>query len=149
MRLKRFAIIPADQCRLVSFDHQVPRTLLKVRILYYPNFLTTSVSGTHSSRDIAQSCGSYSFAGAMARDKFSKQPSNYPPLAFHLLRLCQLVSSLIVASVLAFFCYHLHADNIGVPWTFIVVGTPRSLTLSCCANSSTSSSPFPSSPSPR
>lgn len=61
----------------------------------------------------------------MARDKFSKQPSSYPLLAFHLLRLCQVVSSLIVAGVLAFFCYHLRDEGIGIPWTFIVVGTPR------------------------
>ena len=59
----------------------------------------------------------------MARDRFSKQPSHYPPLAFHLLRLAQLVSTLIVSSVLVFFCHHLHVEKIYLPWTFIVVRT--------------------------
>ncbi|CAF9907282.1 MAG: hypothetical protein HETSPECPRED_007089 [Heterodermia speciosa] len=65
----------------------------------------------------------------MAKTKISKQPSNYPPLAFHLLRLSQLLSALIVASVLAFFCHHLHAENIYIPWTFIVLLTVSILTL--------------------
>ncbi|KAG7006319.1 ABC multidrug transporter C [Physcia stellaris] len=65
----------------------------------------------------------------MARDKISKQPSNYPPLVFHLLRTCQLLSTLIVASVLIFFCHHLHVENIYIPWTFIVLLTVSLLTI--------------------
>lgn len=65
----------------------------------------------------------------MARDRFSKQPSHYPPLAFHLLRLGQLLSTIVVSSVLVFFCHHLHAEGIYVPWTFIVLLTVSLLTL--------------------
>lgn len=65
----------------------------------------------------------------MARDRFSKQPSHYPPLPFHLLRFGQLLSTIVVSSVLIFFCHHLLAEGIRVPWTFIVLLTVSLLTL--------------------
>lgn len=58
----------------------------------------------------------------------SKKPSQYPPLAFHLIRLGQWLSSLIVALVLIFFVYHLHKEGYGTPWTFLLVCTTRSNT---------------------
>lgn len=57
----------------------------------------------------------------MARATFSKQPSPYPSLAFHLIRLGQVLSSIIVTSILGFFIHHLSVDLYYVPWTFLLV----------------------------
>ena len=54
--------------------------------------------------------------------KVSKQPSHYPPLAFHLVRLAQLLSCVIVASILLFFIHHLEIEHYNIPWTFLLVG---------------------------
>jgi len=51
----------------------------------------------------------------------SRKPSAYPPLPFHLLRLGQLVSSIIVGSVLVFFVHHIRDEGFSVPWTFLLV----------------------------
>lgn len=51
----------------------------------------------------------------------SKKPSQYPPLAFHLIRLGQWLSSVIVAIILVFFVHHLHVDHYYIPWTFLLV----------------------------
>ncbi len=59
--------------------------------------------------------------GNMNRSRISKQPSHYPPLPFHLLRLGQLLSSLIAASVLSFFVHHLEKEGYYIPWTFLLV----------------------------
>lgn len=61
------------------------------------------------------------------RTKVSKQPSLYPPLAFHLIRTGQILSSAIVLSILSFFIHYLHLENYPVPWTFILVRTPNRL----------------------
>ena len=54
-------------------------------------------------------------------ERVSRKPSPYPTLAFHLLRLSQLLSSIIVSSVLIFFIHHLHIEKYYIPWTFILV----------------------------
>lgn len=60
------------------------------------------------------------------RTKISKQPSFYPPFAFHLVRTGQLLSSAIVLSILSFFIHYLHLEKFSVPWTFILVRKPLS-----------------------
>lgn len=64
----------------------------------------------------------------LPRERVSKKPSSYPTLAFHLLRLGQLLSSIIVSSVLIFFVHHLHKEEYYIPWTFILVRDIPSLT---------------------
>lgn len=49
------------------------------------------------------------------------RPSHYPSLAFHALRTCFFVSSLVVAAILSYFVYHLRHDNFRIPWTFLVL----------------------------
>lgn len=46
-------------------------------------------------------------------------PSQYPRIPFHLFRFFQLLSSLIVAGIMAYFTYHLKHDKYDEPWTFI------------------------------
>ena len=70
----------------------------------------------------------------MAR-MFSKQPSPYPSLVFHGIRVGQVLSSIIVTSVLGFFIHHLSIELYYVPWTFILVRAP-SLTVINTRNSS-------------
>lgn len=53
-----------------------------------------------------------------------RKPSEYPALPFHLIRLTQLISSLIVASVLIFFVDQLHRSSFYIPWTFLLVSPP-------------------------
>ena len=57
----------------------------------------------------------------MAKAKISRPPSEYPPLAFHLIRLAQFLSSVIVSSVLAYFIHFLLIETYTIPWTFILV----------------------------
>ncbi|MCJ1316288.1 hypothetical protein MMC15_001609 [Xylographa vitiligo] len=64
----------------------------------------------------------------MAR-MFSKQPSPYPSLVFHGIRVGQVLSSIIVTSVLGFFIHHLSIELYYVPWTFILLLTVSVLTL--------------------
>ncbi|MCJ1380096.1 hypothetical protein MMC17_003199 [Xylographa soralifera] len=64
----------------------------------------------------------------MAR-MFSKQPSPYPSPVFHGIRAGQVVSSIIVTSVLGFFIHHLSIELYYVPWTFILLLTVSVLTL--------------------
>lgn len=59
----------------------------------------------------------------------SKKPSQYPPLAFHSIRLGQWISSLYVAIVIFFFIHHLHKEHFPVPWTFLLLLTVSILTL--------------------
>lgn len=69
--------------------------------------------------------------GYTNRSRISKQPSFYPPLAFHILRLGQLLSSLIVTIVLSFFVHHLKVERYSIPWTFLLVrNLPRPYHLS-------------------
>ncbi|KAK5166961.1 uncharacterized protein LTR77_007690 [Saxophila tyrrhenica] len=46
-------------------------------------------------------------------------PSSYPRVPFHLFRCFQLISSIIVGGIMAYFTYHLRHDNYKEPWTFI------------------------------
>ncbi|KAF1813443.1 hypothetical protein P152DRAFT_457804 [Eremomyces bilateralis CBS 781.70] len=48
-------------------------------------------------------------------------PTHYPRFAFHFLRLAQLISSIIVGSIMCYFVYHLSRDRWGIPWTFILL----------------------------
>ena len=59
----------------------------------------------------------------MAR-MFSKQPSPYPSWVFHGIRAGQVLSSIVVTSVLGFFIHHLSIELYYVPWTFILVRVP-------------------------
>ena len=53
---------------------------------------------------------------------FKRRPSFYPRPIFHSIRAGQVVSSVILMSVLGYFVYWLQHDNYYVPWTFILVG---------------------------
>jgi hypothetical protein len=48
-------------------------------------------------------------------------PSVYPRIPFHGLRFLQLLSSIIVGSIMSFFMYHLTHDHWRTPWTFVLV----------------------------
>lgn len=63
----------------------------------------------------------------MAGPRITRNPSPYDPLSFHLLRLGQLVSAIIVSSVVAFFVYYLVHEHYKLPWTFIFVRILQSL----------------------
>lgn len=55
------------------------------------------------------------------------KPTPYPHLPFHALRSTQLLSSIIVMSILSYFLWQLHHDGYGSPWTFILVKSRLSL----------------------
>ena len=57
----------------------------------------------------------------MAIKGFSRQPSPYPRPIFHAIRITQLISSIIVLSILSYFIWWLKHDHYYVPWTFILV----------------------------
>ncbi|KAK4695778.1 hypothetical protein P7C71_g2035, partial [Lecanoromycetidae sp. Uapishka_2] len=63
------------------------------------------------------------------REKISKKPSSYPPLPFHLIRIGQLLSALIVFSVLIFFIHQLHLEHYYIPWTFLLLLTVSALSI--------------------
>lgn len=60
------------------------------------------------------------------RSKDRTKPTHYPFLPFHLLRSAQLVSSVIVAGIMAYFLWQLDHENYSLPWTFILVRKPYS-----------------------
>jgi len=59
----------------------------------------------------------------MAKGKVKKQPSHYPVLPFHLIRLAQLLSSMVVSGIMFYFIYHLTHGSYKVPWTFLLVNS--------------------------
>jgi len=63
----------------------------------------------------------------MARDRV--KPTHYPFVPFHLLRSAQLVSALIVASIMLYFLWHLTHDHYRLPWTFILLLAVSLLTI--------------------
>ncbi|KAI9878707.1 MAG: hypothetical protein M1830_010751 [Pleopsidium flavum] len=65
----------------------------------------------------------------MARGRVKKQPSHYPVLPFHLIRLAQLLSSMVVSGIMFYFVYHLMHGNYKVPWTFFLLLGVSLLTL--------------------
>ncbi|KAF1925072.1 uncharacterized protein M421DRAFT_264261 [Didymella exigua CBS 183.55] len=56
------------------------------------------------------------------------RPTAYPFLPFHALRTAQLVSSLIVASIMTYFLRELSANGYSLPWTFILLLAVSTLT---------------------
>ncbi|KAL8905053.1 MAG: hypothetical protein Q9207_002868 [Kuettlingeria erythrocarpa] len=65
----------------------------------------------------------------MAGPRITRNPSPYDPLSFHFLRLGQLVSAIIVSSVVAFFVYYLVHEHYKLPWTFIFLLAASLLTV--------------------
>jgi len=68
-------------------------------------------------------------------------PSTYPKIPFHGLRALQLLSSLVVGSIMYYFIYHLSRDHWNIPWTFIfftsasmitIVSLCTTIVLHCC-----------------
>ena len=53
-----------------------------------------------------------------------QKPSAYPPLPFHAIRALQLISSVIVSSILFYFTSSLSTSHHSLPWTFILVQFP-------------------------
>ena len=101
--------------------YNIPRRPARIRTRYprIPNPLKSGSSST------------------MAGSKIRSQPSYYPPLPFHVIRTCSLISSLVVAAILSFFVYHLRHDKFKIPWTFLVVSS-RFLKWFFTSNSCTS-----------
>ncbi|KAL8941511.1 MAG: hypothetical protein Q9216_002193 [Gyalolechia sp. 2 TL-2023] len=62
----------------------------------------------------------------MAASRTIRNPSPYIPLPFHLLRLGQLISALIVTGVVSYFVHFLLLEHYQLPWTFIFVSNPSS-----------------------
>ncbi|KAF1850303.1 uncharacterized protein K460DRAFT_273142 [Cucurbitaria berberidis CBS 394.84] len=65
----------------------------------------------------------------MAFRKDRVKPTHYPRLPFHLIRSAQLVSSLVVASIMFYFLKELAHDNYKLPWTFILLFAVSLLTI--------------------
>jgi hypothetical protein len=49
------------------------------------------------------------------------KPTHYPRLPFHIVRSAQLLSSIVVASIMFYFIKELARDHFRLPWTFILV----------------------------
>lgn len=109
--------LPASLCRN-DYNLEALPQLLSVLIFFRISLLLQRLSIIHSFKQVDS---------IMANGKISRQPSHYPPLPFHFLRLAQLLSSIIVASILYFFIHHLATEHYTVPWTFILVTTPSPL----------------------
>lgn len=56
-------------------------------------------------------------------------PSPYPRFLFHGLRCAQLVSSITVSGIMAYFMYYLRLEHFSIPWTFILLMTVSLFTL--------------------
>jgi len=69
----------------------------------------------------------------MFGSKTKTQPSHYPLLPFHLIRIASLLSSLVVSAIMIYFCYHLKHDGFKIPWTFLVLMAVSFLTLAMLA----------------
>ncbi|KUJ17989.1 uncharacterized protein LY89DRAFT_696449 [Mollisia scopiformis] len=48
-------------------------------------------------------------------------PSPYPRFLFHGLRTAQLLASIVVSGIMAYFIYYLRMEHFAIPWTFIVL----------------------------
>jgi hypothetical protein len=59
---------------------------------------------------------------AFRRDRV--KPTPYPFLPFHITRSAQLLSSIVVASIMFYFLSSLSTSHHSLPWTFILVRTP-------------------------
>lgn len=57
----------------------------------------------------------------MAFRKDRVKPTHYPQVPFHLIRSAQLVSSIIVSSIMIYFMQQLAHDDYKLPWTFMLV----------------------------
>jgi hypothetical protein len=53
------------------------------------------------------------------------KPTHYPRLPFHIIRIIQLLSSMVVASIMFYFISELARDRFKLPWTFVLVGLPN------------------------
>ena len=99
-------------------DHLLPTNQHTLRPIFHP-----------SAPVIPFPSPSFDRFGIMGKSRISKQPSHYPPLAFHLIRLGQILSSIVVASVLFFFIHHLEIEHYNIPWTFLLVRAPIPMSL--------------------
>lgn len=53
--------------------------------------------------------------------KTKMKPSSYSAKSFHGVRTVAAVSSIIVTSILVFFCLELKNEGYKIPWTFLIV----------------------------
>lgn len=65
--------------------------------------------------------------------KAKTPPTQYPRILFHGLRSAQLISSMIVGSIMCYFIYHLNHDHRRIPWTFILLLAVSFFTVFCLA----------------
>jgi hypothetical protein len=120
MKLSPSACTPASALNLES--HRAGETLTHATISETPPHRGGCRPASHQHRSSLSICRPFhTSSSTMARAKISRQPSPYPPLAFHGLRAVQGVSSIIVTSMLGYFVYHLQLEFYYVPWTFLVV----------------------------
>jgi hypothetical protein len=66
---------------------------------------------------------------ALKRNVRGGVPSPYPRFLFHGLRTAQLISSIVVSGIMAYFMYYLQLEHFSIPWTFIVLMLVSLLTL--------------------
>ncbi|KAH7351246.1 hypothetical protein BKA65DRAFT_500067 [Rhexocercosporidium sp. MPI-PUGE-AT-0058] len=66
---------------------------------------------------------------ALKRNIRGGVPSPYPRFLFHGLRSAQLLASLVVSGIMVYFMYYLRAENIAIPWTFILLLTVSIATI--------------------
>ncbi|KAF2029798.1 hypothetical protein EK21DRAFT_112474 [Setomelanomma holmii] len=64
---------------------------------------------------------------AFRRDRV--KPTHYPRLPFHAIRTVQLLSSIVVSSIMFYFLRELARDNFRLPWTFILLMSVSILTI--------------------
>ncbi|KAI4101894.1 MAG: hypothetical protein L6R37_004715 [Teloschistes peruensis] len=65
----------------------------------------------------------------MPAAKITQNPSPYNALSFHLLRLAQFISAVIVTSVVGFFTHYLRVEHYPLPWTFTFLLLASLLTI--------------------
>ena len=65
----------------------------------------------------------------MAMRKNRVKTTAYPFLPFHIIRCAQLLSSLVVASIMFYFLRELSHDGYRLPWTFILVRIPTTYSI--------------------
>ncbi|OAL54719.1 hypothetical protein IQ07DRAFT_501723 [Pyrenochaeta sp. DS3sAY3a] len=65
----------------------------------------------------------------MAFRKDRVKPTHYPRWPFHIIRSAQLLSSVVVASIMSYFLKELAHDHYRLPWTFILLFAVSLLTI--------------------
>ena len=126
-------LFQAKGCAPSPYFWAVPRLILLLVANYLGYFLGSPLLDVldrqRHPRLLVACCGlelptepsANTLSNKMSDTKIRSKPSQYPFLAFHFIRACSLVCSIIVSAILLYFCYWLKHDNYKIPWTFLVV----------------------------